>query len=174
MGRRKKREKEKPIGQVQLNVMPFVDIFSLLCTFLLFSAVFIAIGIVEVQVPFLSNAAPPKDKPKRSISVNVEVEKKKIILKTAYSAAPANPTNREYGVNKDGLKEFHKAMVSIKKENPESNKVTMLVEDDVLFDKMIAVLDRVKFVIPEESGEAGKVDGQSDLFPKVVIASVML
>ena len=58
--------------------MPFVDIFSLLTTFLLFSAVFVKIGILEVQVPFLSNAAPPPDeKPSRSISVNVDMENDK-------------------------------------------------------------------------------------------------
>ena len=37
-----------------------IDIFSLLCTFLLFSAVYVSIGIQTVQVPFFTNAASDK------------------------------------------------------------------------------------------------------------------
>ena len=53
MSRRKKRKKAA-YNEIVLNIMPFIDVFSMLNTFLLYSAVFLAVGIIEVQIPYLS------------------------------------------------------------------------------------------------------------------------
>ena len=72
--RKKKRMGADGGGSIELNVMPFIDVFSLLTTFLLFSAVFVQIGILEVQVPFLSNSNPPDNsKPSRDLSIKLDV-----------------------------------------------------------------------------------------------------
>lgn len=50
---KKKKRKQLESQSAQLNIMPFIDIFSMLNTFLLISASFVSIGILKVQVPFL-------------------------------------------------------------------------------------------------------------------------
>ena len=70
-----------PPGAVELNVMPFIDIFSLLCTFLLMSAVFLSIGILEVQVPFLTNAAMSEAKKKEKLKERLQLLKEKLQIK---------------------------------------------------------------------------------------------
>ena len=67
MGRRKKKHKgggEVDTGAPELNIMPFIDIFSMLNTFLLLS-VALWVRIIEVQIPFLSNSPDVKEKPNR-------------------------------------------------------------------------------------------------------------
>ena len=58
MSSRKRRKQKAGFVEgapVELNVMPFIDVFSLLTTFLLFSAAFITIGILEVQIHYFRN-----------------------------------------------------------------------------------------------------------------------
>ncbi len=70
--RKKRRKKhEVKVKSAELNIMPFIDIFSMLNTFLLISAAFINLGIIKVQVPFLSNAPQDKTKPTRTLEINV-------------------------------------------------------------------------------------------------------
>ena len=91
MSRKRKNKIYDGGDSVELNIMPFIDIFSLLCTFLLFSAVFVAVGIHVVQVPFLSNAASEKGEDnKRIMKVKVDVSVNRIDLTTSWSEAPVD------------------------------------------------------------------------------------
>ena len=180
----KRRKFKKPSSSTpELNVMPFIDIFSMLNTFLLVSASFIGLGILEVQIPFLSNSPDvPDEKPKRSISIMVEVEKEKLLLKTSWSAPPEDAKTKTYEMNPEGIELFHQDLIQIKTDVPESEKVTMLTEDDVQYDQMILVLDSIKTLRekdpdlpqpPLEEGEERKRRGRF-LYDKVVMGSVIL
>ena len=60
MSKRKKKKKHEPkAAEAELNIMPFIDIFSMLNVFLLVSATFINIGLIRVQVPFLTGQPFP-------------------------------------------------------------------------------------------------------------------
>ena len=75
--KKKKRRKKIVYRDIQLNIMPFIDVFSLLNTFLLMSAVFLSVGIIEVQIPFLTSA-PPEKQDEKFCDVKVDMEKEKI------------------------------------------------------------------------------------------------
>ena len=165
--------------QVELNVMPFVDIFSLLCTFLLFSAVFVAIGVLEVQIPFLSNATPEtNEEEKRSISVNIEVEDSQIIVKTSYSLPPENNKSYTFAHNESGLSEFHSKLLDIKQTDSSADKVTLFVDDQITYERLVKVIDNIKFVSPGDGVSSGgdEADGskQEFLMKKVVMGDVLL
>jgi biopolymer transport protein ExbD len=163
--------------------MPFIDVFSLLNTFLLYSAVFLAVGIVEVQIPFLSNAAPPS-KETRQFKINVEVmQDKKIEVVTTYSQPPANESKKIFDLTEAGLVELHTHMVSLRRDNPETDLVTFFTQDDVAFKDLTLVLDAVKlrnetdpvFPVKGADGTVQKPETGNDfLYPKVVMGSVML
>jgi biopolymer transport protein ExbD len=182
--RRKKRQKDnkKFANTVELNLMPFIDVFSLLTTFLLFSAVFLAIGILEVQIPFLSNAPPPKDRPERSLEVNIELEAANLIVRTSYSAAPKDEKVFEFKPDPEGISEMHQRLIQIRSENPKTDKVTFFVDDDVNYKDMTAVLDAIKLrkegdpEIPAapDMSEIDKAELKAFLYPKVIMGSVLL
>ncbi len=183
----KKKNRHLDLGIVattQLNVMPFIDIFSLLCTFLLFSAVFISIGILEVQVPFLTNAAPSKEQEdqveKRNLTLTVELGKDKVFLNSEYTKPPIDKKRLEFVADQKGLQELHETLVTYKNASPEADTVKLSIDDDVDYQKIVRALDEIKLIEPadkiekdpnQENVELGKrVPG---LFPKVIISNVI-
>ncbi len=178
--RRKTKRKRLEYRDIELNIMPFIDMFSMLNTFLLFSAVFLSIGIIEVQIPFLTNAPPPKQQKTRNLQVNVDIEPDKIEVTTAFSAPPENEQKTTYALNESGVAEMHARLVSIRQQNEDTDLVTLFSGDDVTYEKLTLVLDNIKFrneadpVFREKDPRTGELRTSVFLFPKVVMGSVIL
>jgi biopolymer transport protein ExbD len=175
---RKKRRKTIKYRDVELNIMPFIDVFSLLNTFLLMSAVFLAIGVIEVQIPFLSTDQTNKDDDKYC-SVKVDQEKTKI--EASAENCKGVDAKKELKPDKAGLADLHRYMVDIRRNNPTTDKIQFYSEDDVLWKDIAKTLDAVKLRGPGDPVFQPKSDSQADraaamefVFPKVVLASVML
>lgn len=179
-GKKKKKLKPRSVS-ADLNVMPFIDIFSMLNTFLLVSAAFVNLGILEVQIPFLTNndELRKESKPKRELALNVSLTKDKIELESKFTAAPINEAKKSYDVSDSDILRFHNDLVELKVANPDSSKVTFFSEDDVKYHMLVKVLDQIKFVkksdppIPPPKDPKIRVS-KSELFPKIVIGNVIL
>ena len=183
-GRKKRRQKNTGgQGAIELNVMPFVDVFSLLTTFLLFSAVFVQIGLHEVQVPFLSNSNPPDmSKPTRDFEVKIDVLPQTVEIQTSYTQPPLNAQTYKFGLNDKEIYKMHQKLVQLRVENPKNDKVTLFADDAVTYNDLAKILDAVKFLnendpkdIEQPKNAQGFVTGsQLYLYSKVVMGSVML
>ena len=190
---RKRKVRKVEYRDVELNIMPFIDIFSMLNTFLLFTAVFLSVGILEVQIPFLSSAPPPDDpKEAREFKVAVDVSKEQIEIQTSYSMAPVQEQKFPFPNNKDGIEQMHTKLAQIRKENPDTDKATVYSEDDVLWDSLGSVLDSVMlrfekdpvFPVAKDALKGKEKDPKARekaenlakvyMYPKVVMGSVML
>lgn len=179
MARHKRKKKVAPEAhEVELNVMPFIDIFSLLCTFLLFSAVFVSIGILEVQIPFLSNAAPNQDKEnKRLLDVKIDVEVERVELTTSFTKQPINENRQFFPRDEAGLKEMHSQLVQLRDDYEETDKVTLFVDNEILYEDLVEVLDQIKLRFPGDQGfdpQESSKGIETTLYPKVVMGSVIL
>lgn len=181
--RKKKRKGNDGGGSIELNVMPFIDVFSLLTTFLLFSAVFVQIGILEVQVPFLSNSNPPNmDKPSRDLEIKIDLRKDYVEVQTAYTQPPVNETATKFDISEKGIADYHNKLVELRVGNPEIDKLTLFSDDDVEYDVIAKVLDATKFlketdpksITQPEPKKGEPARRQLLLFPKVIMGSVML
>jgi biopolymer transport protein ExbD len=179
VSKRKKKRPEIKYADVELNIVPFIDVFSMLNTFLLMTAVFTSIGIIEVQIPFLTTAPPEHKDTDRVLEVKVDMEKDQVEVSSVWSQPPLNEQKKTFKVNKKDIADLHKFMVEIKKTSPEAEKVSFFTEDDVLFNDIASVLDAVKLRLPTDPVFATKAaptkpDSQEFLFPKVTMSSVML
>ena len=179
MARHKKKKNMAPSAQeVELNVMPFIDIFSLLCTFLLFSAVFVSIGILEVQIPFLTNAAPPQDlESKRLLDVKIDVEMERVELTTSFTKAPIDENRQFFSRDESGLSQMHAKLIELRDDYEDTDKVTLFVDDEILYEDLVKVLDQIKLRFPGDPGfdTQGSSKGvETSLYPKVVMGSVLL
>ena len=180
--RRHRRKHGASYREIELNIMPFIDIFSMLNTFLLFSAVFVSIGILEVQIPFLSNAAPPPTEKTRQLSVTVEIEKDKLKLRTEWSEPPVDKQQQEWSSDKSGIEALHRQLLTVQDANPDADRLTLFADDDVIYEKLTDVIDAVKYrwegdpvARPTATKSELEVSGaEPPLFPKVVIGSIML
>ena len=179
MGRRRhKRQLAEATAGVELNIMPFIDIFSLLCTFLLFSAVFISIGIHAVQIPFLTNAAPPPGPPEKSrnISVRVDVTKTQITVESSWSEPPVDKRSEKFPFTTEGLDSLHNTLSSMRNEDKAFDKIDFFTSDDLIYEDLVKLLDAIKLrraTDPVFEGKKGEPDAVF-LIPKVVMSSVIL
>lgn len=177
MGKKRKKVKYRDI---ELNIMPFIDVFSLLNTFLLMSAVFLSVGILEVQIPFLTTTPPEKNPDERVLDVKIDMSKDKVEVTAAFTKPPINEQKKEFKITKDDIVSLHKFLVEIRRNNPDTDKVSFFSDDDVIWKDMAHVLDAVKVrqagdpVFVTKGTDVEKAVAAEFLFPKVVMASVML
>jgi len=175
-----KKRKSIPYKDVEINITPMIDVFSLLTTFLLMSAASISIGITDVQIPFFTNAPEKSSKSVRSLDIRVEVEQSKLIIRTAWTQAPLDKQVFEFPHNSQGLHKFHKKMVEIKRMDGHVDKVLMFTKENVNVSKLIKVLDEIKLVKKSDRStlqgyiKKSVVGSDAFLFQKVVLGDVIL
>ena len=185
MSRRRKKRSSESGPPIDLNVMPFVDVFSLLTTFLLFTATYVHIGVLEVQVPFFTNKSPASDvdkKAKRMISVNIRLTKENISIETFYDMPPEQRKSHEFDFDDQGINDMHIKLVELRAYHPDNDKVIMFVDDDVVYEDLVKVMDAVKFMNKEEPSIQKDAESNADydsdqasryLYRKVVLGSVV-
>jgi biopolymer transport protein ExbD len=171
----KKKHIKLDTSSVSLNVMPFVDIFSLLTTFLLFTAVFVSIGVHVVQSPFISNAAPTSEEKstdeERILKITMDMSHDALSLKSEWSLGSAEEKTEKFPRTIDGLKNLRTALSTIKTLSPKTDKVSLFIDNDLTFDDITSVLDLIKL---------GRIKGEQAmapelvLFPKVIFASILI
>jgi biopolymer transport protein ExbD len=179
----KKRSKgqEEP---VEINVTPMIDMFSVLNTFLLMSAVFSATGFTRIEVPFFSSKPPPPqkeldEKPEKVVSITVD---------NADVTMEVGVSNNSSGVKKDtyktddaGLDLMQAKLYELRKENPKFDKVTMMTELDVKYETLIKVIGacrelkagRPPIPWPAEYKLPVGVDSGT-LIPKIILGNIIL
>ncbi len=178
----RKKRKSRPTQEYQdaeLNIMPFIDVFSVLNTFLLMSAAFITLGVIKVQVPFFTNSED-QSKPKRTLEVKVDAQKDKIELTTSYSMAPIQPNKQTFAADDNGINQLHEALVRIRVDNKETDLVTLYSDDDVTYEQVVKVLDAIKVrrendpLFISDQADEKELANKPFVFPKVVMGSVIL
>ena len=141
------RRARKP---AELLLVPMIDIFTVLVTFLLMTAVFARITVLQLDLPSAadSNAAAP------TFRLEVIVRKEGLELTNGTTQIAALPTiNGEYD-----LKTLSDLALSLKRSNPNVDSASVLMEHDVEYDNLIQVMDAIRSKeMPSESlaSEAG-------------------
>ena len=142
-----------------LNLTPMMDILTVLVVFLLITAVFTSITIMELSVP--TNAGGAGVKPNFAIEVIVRKAGLEIANGSAVEAALPNKGN------KYDIELLSKMLLRLKAQYPEKEDVTILMEPKIEYDHLIQIMDAVRGaeVRAEGSQEISKVV----LFPTISI-----
>jgi len=138
------RRARKPAG---LLLVPMIDIFTVLVTFLLMTAVFARITVLQLDLPSAasSNVSEP------TFRLEVIVRKEGLELTNGSTRIAALPAvNGEYD-----LKTLSELALSLKREYPQADSASVLMEPDVRYDNLIQVMDaiRSKEVPAAEAGD---------------------
>jgi Biopolymer transport protein len=121
----------------QLMLVPMIDIFTVLVTFLLMTAVFSRITILQLDLPS-STAAPSTTTP--TFRLEVIVRQEGFELTNGESLIAAVPkVNGEYD-----LKTLSELALALKRDNPEANDASVLLEKDVAYDYLIQTMDAIR------------------------------
>jgi biopolymer transport protein ExbD len=127
------RRKRKP---AELLLVPMIDIFTVLVTFLLMTAVFSRIAILELDLP--SAAAVPSSDP--TFRLEVIVREEGFELTNGSSLIATIP-------KVDGaydLASLSKLAVSLKQSYPDADDASVLLEPNIEYDHLIQVMDTIR------------------------------
>jgi biopolymer transport protein ExbD len=152
MSNKRSRRTRKP---AELMLVPMIDIFTVLVTFLLMTAVFSRIAVVELDLPS-SAAGPAVAKP--DFRLEVIVRKQGFELTNGTEVIAAIP---KAGGAYD-LKALSGLVSALKRDHPEKDDASVLLEPEIPYDDLIQVMDAVR------STEAMAADGKPD-FSRVAL-----
>jgi biopolymer transport protein ExbD len=155
------RRMRKPAG---LLLVPMIDIFTVLVTFLLMTAVFARITILQLDLPSAADGKVTEP----TFRLEVIVRKDGLELTNGTTLIATIPAvNGEYD-----LKTLSDLALSLKREHPKTDSASVLLESTVRYDSLIQVMDAIRSAqVP-----AGTVDssppGQDERGPEINIAAI--
>ena len=154
--RRRRGMRENP----ELDITTFLNLMVILIPFLLISAVFSRVTILELSVPTAAGGAAIA---KPNYTIEVIVRKTGLELGNGAQVVAAM-------AKRDGqydLEQLTAMLIRLKKDYPQKDDATVLMEPDIDYETLIQIMDRVREteVPDEESEEPGKLV----LFPLISI-----
>ena len=158
IGRR--RGGRRNVETAELNITAFMNLMVILVPFLLITAVFSRLAVLELNLPGSSNE--PVDPQEQVFQLEVVVRQDKIEVgdrnQGLLGVYPSLADGYDYGALGDKLTE-------LKERYPKKTDAAILLEQDISYETLVRVMDivRVAEVIEEESIV------RSDLFPDISI-----
>lgn len=129
-----RRTKAQP---TELDMTTFLNLMVVLVPFLLITAVFSRITIVELSLPTSSGGAAPVEPEFR---IEVIVRESGLELADAKNTIAALPmVNGAYDLDTLG-----DMVIELKRSHPDSNDASVLLEPDIEYDHLIQVMDVVR------------------------------
>ncbi len=147
-----------------LNLVPMIDIFTVLVTFLLMTAVFYRTVILELNLPTAQNEETP---PPPTLQLEVMVRKAKIQVADRGTGLLQEFPNGITGYDLNALSQF---LQRVKERFPSKLDATILLEQDIPYDTLVQVMDTVR-VVDQKQGERTV---QAELFPEISIGDAPL
>jgi biopolymer transport protein ExbD len=142
----RRRQKDVP----ELDMTTFMNLMVVLVPFLLITAVFSRIAIVELDLPSAQGPAPTKP----TFRVEVVVRDAGLEIMDGTQVIAAIPkVNEEYD-----LSTLSNYLVEIKRQFPEKDDASVLLEPDIQYDYLIQVMDTVRSVEVEEDGQVARAE----------------
>jgi len=132
------RRKYQP-ETVELNITAFLNLMVILVPFLLITAVFSRMTILEIELPHQGALSKQQEK----IKLQLEL----IIRKDGFEVRDTNLGRIKYIKRKNGeinWKTFTKILVEIKTKFPDEQSITLLLEPEINYKTLIQVMDRVR------------------------------
>ena len=157
LGRRQARNHARYKGRNDLNIVPMLDIFTILLFFLIFTAVFSKTHIVEMNLPAQSSDMP---KLPEGLQLEIVVRKDGLVVQDKNSGPLQPLPNTAVGYDFDGLSAF---LSRVKVQYPDMKAATVLLEQNISYDTIIATMDAVR-------SYEGVIEGKparGELFPQI-------
>ncbi len=161
---RNSRRARREIDAAELNITAFMNLMVILVPFLLITAVFSRLAIIELNLP--ASSSEPVEKPEESLQLEITVRANLIEVGDRRGVLLSRIENTEEGYNYDRLGE---KLREIKAANPDKVDATLLLEPDIPYDVLVQVMDKMR--ITEDVQEESIV--RSELFPQISVGDAV-
>jgi biopolymer transport protein ExbD len=154
-----RRHRQREAGD--LSITAFMNLMVILVPFLLITAVFSRMTILELNLPSSSESLPETPQ-----AINLEIVVRKDLIEVAdRGSGRLGPVfrNTDGGPDYEGVAKF--LVEEIKPRFPDLAAVTILVEPDIAYDTVVQVMDLARVQTVTEGSRVYQVD----LFPEISI-----
>ncbi len=155
-----RRSGRRNMETADINITAFMNLMVILVPFLLITAVFSRLAVLELNLP--GSSTEPANPQEQIFQLEVTVRKGQIEVGDRNLGALGVYPNGDDGYDYDALSS---KLSDIKKRYPEKTDAAILLEADIHYDTLVQVMDRVRVA---ESVEDERVI-RSDLFPEISI-----
>jgi biopolymer transport protein ExbD len=159
--------KHRRLDAAELNITAFMNLMVILVPFLLITAVFSRVAIIELNLP--KAEAATGEPPQQDLQLEITVRESIIEI----GDRSTGPLRRiDAGASASGLDELSAFLVELKRSFPHRSEATLLLEPEVSYDVLVSVMDRVRVV--EQFDERGHRAVKAELFPEISIGDAVL
>ncbi|WP_455206247.1 ExbD/TolR family protein [Kaarinaea lacus] len=146
----------------ELNITAFLNLMVILVPFLLITAVFSQMSILELNLPPASQPKPSQDEQKKEVNFELIIRKNSIIVADTLGGPikQFDASNGEFD-----MKGITNLLLRIKEKFPDKLNITLLLEQNVNYDTLVQVMDAVRVFTEIEDG----VPVKRELFPQIAI-----
>jgi biopolymer transport protein ExbD len=159
---RSSRAGRRNVETAELNITAFMNLMVILVPFLLITAVFSRLTVLELNLP--GSSSEPVEQQDQTFQLEIIVRQDKIEVGDRNQGLLGIYPNTDTGYDYAALAE---KLAQLKERYPTKTDASILLEQDISYDTIVQVMDtvRVTQVVEEEEG---RID-RTDLFPDISI-----
>jgi biopolymer transport protein ExbD len=161
MSKRRARRDRRREAQ-ELNITAFMNLMVVLTPFLLITAVFSRVTILELNLPAGQSEVAVDETPSFQLEITVRDSGIEVGDRNVGTLSVIEKAGTEYRL--DDLTAY---LVRLKEQYPDQMDATLLLEPDVSYQTLVAVMDRVRVVERRDPSHDQVI--KADLFPEVSI-----
>ena len=158
---RSRRGGRRNVETAELNITAFMNLMVILVPFLLITAVFSRLAILELHLP--GSSTEPAEQQELVFQLEVIVREGRLEVGDRNVGALGIYPNNADGYDYEALTT---KLSEIKKRYPQKTDASILLESDIAYDTLVQVMDRVR--LEETIAEDGQIV-RNDLFPDISI-----
>jgi len=135
----KQRSKKLKKDAAEMDITAFMNLMVILIPFLLITAVFSRLTVLELNLPPIGSKASLQEK----IKLQLEI----VVSKTSFDIQDANlGVIKRFARTEDNTnwKAFTKVLVEIKTRFPDEKSITLLLDKKIEYKTLISIMDRVR------------------------------
>jgi biopolymer transport protein ExbD len=140
-------KKEHAEEDFELNIASIIDCFTVLITYLLVSASFISLGVIDVSD--LTQRAENDKTPEAQVSLAIQLTNQHDVTfqvnGTPQVVAPVQVAAKDGQVDRDTMVE---KLTELKTKWPDLNAAVLSASGDIEYDELVQVIDSSKKVVP--------------------------
>jgi biopolymer transport protein ExbD len=155
----RRRHKES----TELNITAFMNLMVILVPFLLITAVFSRLAVLELNLPSASSQAQ-NDPPEPGLQLEITVRENAIEVGDRSAGVLSRIENADASYDLPALSEY---LQRVKRQFPDKADATLLLESDIPYQVLVEVMDTVR--VAELVDEGSREVVRYELFPEISI-----
>ena len=158
---RSRKSGRRNVETAELNITAFMNLMVILVPFLLITAVFSRLAVLELNLP--ASSSEPVEPQEQAFQLEVIIRAEKIEIGDRNQGLLGVYPNSDDGYDYDALSN---KLSELKNRYPSKTDASILLEQDIEYDTLVQVMDRVRIVERADDDQSVK---RFELFPDISI-----